>query len=198
MEMNIDHFVKTVTIVHGYHAYWPVPDIATSNRLTSRIAVVLPTHDVEKGEMVYRAEDVDTVLSIVGSAMGSQVQIRVFESGLVSASKPGYTSDEDRLQTAQFFDEVGRLVAFAEHEPWTAIGGPFPYHDSCTLSFYVRSGQALVSEKLKEQLPQLIKREIELQEEYGSEMPNIEPEKTTLLQRLRKYLVNAFHATPTK
>jgi len=43
---------------------------------------------------------------------------------------------ENSFPTRFRFACHGATLAIAESEPWTTIGGPAPYHDSITLSFY--------------------------------------------------------------
>lgn len=61
----------------------------------------------------------------------------------VSLSEWLIKSDEDLHEQAVFpsklrFEQNGEAVLWMESEMWNQVGGPVPYHDSVTLSFFTK------------------------------------------------------------
>jgi hypothetical protein len=98
-------------IVLGSHDVTPIPTAARAHALQHRFALVQSTFLSEAGEMV---EDT-TALDVVRRALNRHCG-------------PPSTPGEWRRGP--------ELVVLLHIEEWCAIGGPEPYHDSLTYSFY--------------------------------------------------------------
>lgn len=98
-------------IVLGSHDVTPVPTAARAHALHHRFAVVQSTYLAEAGEMVEDTTARDVVRSALDRHYGTPVAPGEWRRGF-------------------------ELAAFLYVEEWCAIGGPAPYHDSLTYSFY--------------------------------------------------------------
>lgn len=98
-------------IVLGSHDVTPVPTAARAHVLQHRFALVQSTYLSEAGEMV---EDT-TALDVVRRALDRHCG---------TPSTPGE------------WRRGSELAVLLHVEEWCAIGGPEPYHDSLTYSFY--------------------------------------------------------------
>jgi hypothetical protein len=134
---------RQIALVAGYHPCSFPPSIAYDNGLRARFAVVLSSYHPEKDGMFFDAD----LFVLLAYAM-----LKVIPHDSLSIE----TGDSSRLPSLpdlvqQYADQdetdreppdrikvscSGRLVAVEETEAWMAVGGPTPYHDSYTFSFY--------------------------------------------------------------
>ncbi len=134
---------RTLCLVSGYHAASFPPADAFESGLRHRFAVVLDTYRRGRADMYF---DTGLFLYLVPKlcqVIGYDcVAIRMFEGG------PFHSFDDLVRQYANLEEleqepparidlhRSGQLVGVVETELWTMVGGPSPYHDSYTLSFY--------------------------------------------------------------
>jgi len=130
-------------MVRGYHAASFPPADAFEAGLRHRFAVVLDTYRRDKAEMYF---DTGLFLHLVPAlcqAIGYHfLAIRMFEGGRFHSFEDlarEYARREELEQEPPARIDLlksGLLVGVVETELWTMVGGPSPYHDSYTLSFY--------------------------------------------------------------
>ena len=132
---------RTVAIVLGYHECSYPPRLAYQAGLTERFAVIFGNE--------FDADLFIGILTAIGLAIPHDslaIELNAeqhFPS--IRALSEWYLSqqpdDRDAPIGVRLFG-AGRLVAIAETEFWVLAGGPWPYHDSYTLSFYTPEGRA--------------------------------------------------------
>jgi hypothetical protein len=134
---------RTLCLVSGYHtATFPPADVFVSG-LRHRFAVVLDTYRRDKEDMYF---DTGLFLHLVPTlcqAIGyDYVAIRMIEGGRfqsfddLARQYSGIEELEKEPPARIDLHRSGQLVGAVETELWTMVGGPSPYHDSYTLSFY--------------------------------------------------------------
>jgi hypothetical protein len=119
------------------------PSKAYDAGLTARFAVVMDTFRENQVDMFFDADLFICVLDGICRAIphdsltievGAEQDLHSFHD--LSAWYRDRTADDrdPPIRVNLYYD--GRLVAHAETEEWAMVGGPAPYHDSYTLSFY--------------------------------------------------------------
>lgn len=98
-------------IVLGSHDVTPIPTAARAHALTHRFALVQSTFLSEAGEMVEDTTALDVVRRALDRHCGTPATPGEWRRG-------------------------PELAVLLHTEEWCAIGGPEPYHDSLTYSFY--------------------------------------------------------------
>ena len=134
---------RTLCLVSGYHAASFPPAGAHESGLCHRFAVVLDTYRRDKVDMYF---DTDLFLRLVPTlcqAIGyDRVEIRMTDGSRFTSFDElarQYAGREEVEQEPPVRIELvrrGQLGGIVETEFWTMVGGPPPYHDSYTLSFY--------------------------------------------------------------
>jgi len=135
---------RTFCLVSGYHQCSFPPIIAYSNGLRHRFAIVLDTYRRSKVDMFF---DIELFLHIVPrlcETIGfdsaeivmpdNGIRFHIFEDYAQHFSERGEVDWEPPEQIELI--QKKQLVGFVETEYWTLHGGPSPYHDSYTFSFY--------------------------------------------------------------
>jgi hypothetical protein len=129
-------------LVAGYHTDSYPPADAYESGLRHRFAVVLDTYRRDKVDMYF---DTDLFLRLVPTLCQfigyDQVDICMIDGShfpSFDALARHYAACEEDDQHPPDRIELGRkgCLGIVEAEFWTAVGGPSPYHDSYTLSFY--------------------------------------------------------------
>jgi hypothetical protein len=134
---------RTLCLVSGYHAASFPPADAFEAGLRHRFAVVLGTYRRDKAEMHF---DTGLFLHLVPAlcqAIGYDcVAIRMMRGGRfhsfdeLSGQYAGLEELDQEPPARIDLHRSGQLVGVVETEFWMMVGGPSPYHDSYTLSFY--------------------------------------------------------------
>jgi hypothetical protein len=138
---------RTVALVFGYlrgvdHAN----PTAKRLQLPARFAVVFDSHRPDQADMFFDCELAVAVLSEILEQIPHDTMVLTPSEGAaalpsISAWETHYwstpESDREPFHSMQLL-EAGRPVCYVELEPWVQVGGPSPYHDSWTFSFYLR------------------------------------------------------------
>lgn len=126
---------RYLSLVVGYHEVTPAPTLAVEERLAHRFGVVLD-HDF----------DADLFASVI---LGVSAIVRFDEFCADCWGGARCDSTEEMIEQVMathehrpmpplrmLYRNAGRLVCLEETEFWAYAGGPQPYSDSYTLSFY--------------------------------------------------------------
>ncbi|HEV3343190.1 MAG TPA: alpha/beta fold hydrolase [Pirellulales bacterium] len=135
---------RQIALVAGYHPCSFPPPTAYDAGLKQRFAVVLSSYRPDKEDMFFDAElfvlIADALLQAIPHdsldiefGVGAPHLKSLTELTELYASQNEIDHEPPNSMKAFFGD---RLVAVEETEPWAAVGGPAPYHDSFTMSFY--------------------------------------------------------------
>lgn len=135
----------SISMVNGYHKETPVSDMAITSHLPYRFAIIVYGPISLSGSILF--DDVifykiiDKILIVLKP---DRVIIMVDDQIEVSslAELKSYMESlpaEDRMPPKMIrFLVGGETVAIEETEFWALCGGPSPYHDSWTFSFYTK------------------------------------------------------------
>lgn len=140
---------RTLCLVSGYHAANFPPADAFELGLRHRFAVVLNTYRRDKADMYFDSSLYLLLVRTVCQAIGYDcVTIRMIEG-------VRFHSFDDLARQYADLEELeqkpparidmyksGQLVGVVETELWAMVGGPSPYHDSYTLSFYTHGDRS--------------------------------------------------------
>lgn len=130
--------------VLGTHEATPVPAAARAHGLTHRCALVQSTAAAHATELVVDPTALLVALAWLDSSHARPGVLFWDESRRQRATR-GELETHYRTRDATQFDVVragewrhadGQLAVLLATEPWAAVGGPAPYHDSYTYSFY--------------------------------------------------------------
>lgn len=141
---------RQIALVAGYHPCSFPPATAYDAGLRERFAVVLSSYRPEKDGMFFDAE----LFVLIADALLQSIPHDSLEIELDERS-PHFKSLTELTELYSSQDELDheppnsmkallgkRLVAVEATEPWMAVGGPDPYHDSFTMSFYTVEDRA--------------------------------------------------------
>ncbi|TCJ12797.1 hypothetical protein EZJ19_11190 [Parasulfuritortus cantonensis] len=135
-----------ITIVHGFHPATPVPAIVYRNNLRFRFALVFETAIPDCGSIVFQSESYIGLLSIIIRNLDFDgIQIDADENNTYDSFDSYKESlfriaEPDRLPARRIlFKNNGKLTCYEETEFWAFCGGPSPYSDSFTISFYTEN-----------------------------------------------------------
>jgi hypothetical protein len=140
---------RNFAIVFGYHPCSYPPPSAYDAGLTKRFAIVFDTYRPDKGYAFFDADLFTGVLKAICNAIPHDALWIEMDAehdlhSLHELSEWYVTrGDDDRdppIRVLLFHDS--RLTAYSETEEWAMVGGPAPYHDSYTLSFYTKEDRA--------------------------------------------------------
>jgi hypothetical protein len=148
---------RNLCLVSGYHAATYPPDAAYEAGLGHRFAVVLDTYRKDKADMFYDSDLVLLLVPKLCQIIGfDQLEIRMadgtrFQSfeELTRYQNGQREADRDPPNWMELCSG-GKLSGIVETESWMAVGGPPPYHDSCTLSFYTADDRSMEFRQLSE------------------------------------------------
>ena len=147
---------KSVTLVVGYHRETPpAPAAATSQGLDDRIALVLSSYHPGLEDACFDAPLWCAAANSVGRALKAD-RTEVLRPGKLPWWRKLFGGSEETDAVSLFAaegwpdappDQVrwyrGKaLVAVGTSELWVHVGGPEPYHDSYTFSWFVRGSHA--------------------------------------------------------
>ncbi len=134
---------RTLCLVSGYHAATFPPEDAYAWGLRHRFAVVLDTYRRDRADLYFDAELYLRLVPALCRAIGYDgVTIRMAGDGdfpSFDALAGHYAGQEEADRDPPERIELrqgGRCSGIVQTEAWAAVGGPAPYHDSYTLSFY--------------------------------------------------------------
>jgi hypothetical protein len=136
---------RTFAVVLGYHECSYPPPRAYDAGLTKRFAVIFDTNRRDRGYAYFDADLFTGVLKAICQAIPhDSVKIEMVAGRDIHSFHE--LSDWYLTQTEDDRDPPIRIIlfrgsplaAYAETESWAESGGPSPYHDSYTLSFYTR------------------------------------------------------------
>ena len=137
----------SVRFVKGYHEVTPVPQLAIDKHLEHRLGVILDIcpEGVGHWDALYELEAqlfLGVLREISHVIDHDTLRIEV-EGGMECESVDALGEhllaipEEDRVPPLRMhFRRKGKLVCLEETEFWSQCGGPLPYSDSDTLSFY--------------------------------------------------------------
>jgi hypothetical protein len=140
---------RQIALVAGYHSCSFPPPIAYDAGLRERFAVVLSSYRPDKDGMFFDADLfvrlADAILKVIPHdslviETGDLPRLQSLSDQAKQYASPDEIDREPPDRIKVFCD--GRLVAIEETEPWVAMGGPAPYHDSFTMSFYTADDRA--------------------------------------------------------
>ncbi|MBX3736871.1 MAG: hypothetical protein KF715_09295 [Candidatus Didemnitutus sp.] len=132
-------------IVLGTHDTTPVPAAARAHGFTQRFALVQSTHASAVADMVIDSVALLALIRVLDAHCATPGSLfwdrpgrrrqRVELDALAAYYRDTAPENHDPL-TAGEWRRGGRLVALLHTETWCNVGGPAPYHDSLTYSFY--------------------------------------------------------------
>jgi len=132
-------------IVLGTHDATPVPAAARAHGLTQRFALVQSTHApgvadmlVDSSALLVLLRTFDMHLASAGRLYWDRARRRRERVALASLTAYYRTTPQEEHEplTGGEWLRGQRLVALLHTERWANVGGPAPYHDSLTYSFY--------------------------------------------------------------
>jgi hypothetical protein len=140
---------RRIALVAGYHPCSFPPAAAYAAGLKERFAVVLSSYRSEKREMFF---DADLFALLTGALLqvvphdSLDIELGVGLPALhslreLTERQAGQDEMDLPLRMRVYCD--GRIVALEETEFWSEVGGPDPYHDSFTLSFYTAENKVV-------------------------------------------------------
>lgn len=148
---------RTLCMVSGYHAASFPPADAFESGLRHRFAVVLDTYRRDKADMYF---DTSLFLHLVPTLCQTigfdSVAIRITEGNCLHSFDDlarhydGLEEPEHEPPDRIDLLRSGVLVGVVETEFWTMVGGPFPYHDSYTLSLYTERDRSSDLQRVSE------------------------------------------------
>jgi hypothetical protein len=134
---------RTLCLVSGYHRDSYPPSRAYDQRLRRRFAVVFETYRRAKVDMYFDADLFLHLIPILCQAIGYDSCTIVLSNGVCVGtfeSLANYYAGCEELDRDPpdriDLSKDDQLVAIVETEWWALCGGPSPYHDSYTFSFY--------------------------------------------------------------
>ncbi|MEM9420071.1 MAG: hypothetical protein AAGA25_13610 [Planctomycetota bacterium] len=144
----------------------------TNSKLSHRIAFVCDVSD--DYDHITTKRFVLPILKFVYEALGCD-DIKIFHEGFESSSHNSFDAYEQAIPSdigdlnvplwTEFRSET-QLAGLIACELWCTMGGPWPYHDSCTFALYVSTAQKaesiigslnVICESLHISIPELIK-----------------------------------------
>ena len=147
--MTVDRLIH---IVKGYHQVTPVPEFAIEQHLGNRFAVIIDPFvsrpDAEESD--FDVELMIAILSAVSAAVDHDTFLAETDedtscnslSELCGTLRATSGDENQEAPRRIFYSKRGAHVCLEETEFWALCGGPAPYHDSYTLSFYTREDSA--------------------------------------------------------
>ncbi len=138
-----------ITLVHGYHLDTHIPDQASKENLSFRFAIIFETAFPEHNASFFQSRLFMALLSAITIQLDyTAVQIEADENTFYRTidlfKEDLFKIPEDERMPPQriFFRENGVLSCMEETEFWVLCGGPAPYSDSYTVSFYTKDDMA--------------------------------------------------------
>ncbi len=148
---------RTLCLVSGYHAASFPPADAYEAGLRHRFAVVLDTYRRDKVDMYFDADLFLRLVPALCQAIGYDgVDIRLTDGsrftsfGDVARHYTGLEELEREPPERIQLSRRGQLAGMVDTEFWTMVGGPSPYHDSYTLSFYTDQDRSATLRRVSE------------------------------------------------
>jgi hypothetical protein len=143
MTVTSDSGRRRLTMVKGYHVDIARPTASVKGHLENRFALVLDTQTEGSPILLFRLElfapFIGAMLQVVPHEW---IAITMFDGAVLGSFKAA--CDELRSRpinkppVEMFLFLEGELVCVVNTEFWVSFGGPDPYHDSYTFSFYTR------------------------------------------------------------
>jgi hypothetical protein len=142
--------LRRIALVTGYHPCSFPPPTAYNAGLYERFAVVLSSFRPDKDGMFFDADLFVKFAEAIFRAIphdSLDIEMGGGSAGLHSlpelAERYARQDEMDRDPPFRVRASCGnRLVAVEETEAWASVGGPDPYHDSFTMSFYTAENRS--------------------------------------------------------
>ncbi len=136
---------RVIHLVKGYHDVTPVPEGVLHEGLTDRFAIILDPFGSELEDDF----DVELILAVI-TWMSRAIEHDTFLAEIdnqrtwpslaaFAEQWPAMPADDIIPPQRIHYKAKGSLVCLEETEYWALCGGPAPYSDSYTLSYYTRS-----------------------------------------------------------
>lgn len=135
-----------ITIVQGYHAATPSSSLANALGLKYRFAVILHTYN-PKVKYIYFQDSVFIEIIKQIAEIVDHDEIEIVMDDDIKFYQPSdllkylqEIPEGDRLPPRNvYFKNKSKIICIEETEFWAFSGGPPPYSDSFTASFYTRN-----------------------------------------------------------
>ena len=134
-----------ITIVHGYHVDTHIPEQAYKANLTFRFAIIFETAFQEHNASFFQSTLFIALLSAIKEQVDcNSLQVEVDENtrcrtfDLFKEDLFKVPADDRMPPQRIFFRKNDTLTCIEETEFWVLCGGPAPYSDSYTASFYTK------------------------------------------------------------
>jgi len=132
-----------IYIVNGYHPFTPIPEKAIKTKLNYRFALILDTYPFDVHDIYFKELLLIKILVQVSKVISYDSLLVVVDDCIEYQSIEDFSKylsgihEDDRQPPQRIeFRKNGNLVCIEETEFWYHCGGPAPYGDSYTLSFY--------------------------------------------------------------
>jgi hypothetical protein len=184
----------TVALVLGYLPNIDLPNKnAMSLGLPHRFAIVLDSQIDETGEMYFYWECWQTIAESLINIMGcdeaqcyehNRIHSFDFKNGVSTKLSTLDDENEPTPYNEVYLFKEGETVCLIVTEEYIAIGGPKPYHDSYTFSFYVKSvDPSRIIETLSNNTTFGVREII-----WGNNVAQMEPSGTSWITKVKDWL----------
>lgn len=134
--------------VIGAHSCTPIPDEVHLHGLTHRFALVLDPYTESAAACETIACVLGAIFSEIARELASTRIVTIMPDGTEHSEFPDATNmilgpEELNLPAKIYFYHEETLACFEFTENWAAVGGPQPYSDSLTFSFYTPGDSTL-------------------------------------------------------
>lgn len=136
---------RLVHIVRGYHQDTPISDFTIQHHLGNRFAIIFDPFQSNLEEEDFDVEFMIAILNAISNTVDYDRFLAEFDDNTQCISfndvcnRLRAMSDvNNQVPQRIFYWKRNSCVCIEETEFWALCGGPAPYHDSYTFSFYVR------------------------------------------------------------
>jgi len=137
-----------ISLVYGFHEYSEPPGGFADEPELHRFAVIFLPGEFPEIDWKYCHSFYMKLLAAVSQAMEVSDVFIFTESGVASALDEFARTGPEDAPCSACLKKNGRTVCIAETEFWAYCGGPPPYSDSYTVSFYTRKDLGAVFKKI--------------------------------------------------
>lgn len=134
-----------ITIFHGYHVDTPVPEQVYKDNLGFRFAIIFETAFPEHNSSYFQSNLFMELVSAISQRLNYDKLLIVADENsryqAIDSFKEGLfkISEDDRMPPQQIlFHKNDTLICIEDTEFWALCGGPVPFSDSYTASFYTK------------------------------------------------------------
>jgi hypothetical protein len=141
---------RTFKVVLGLHRETPIPADVQTLKLAYRTAIVLDTYRSWSSDMVFDSGLFVALLTTIDRSFAPStlsISMRLYEPERLQtfhdlteldAFYTAHSADPEIPEEATWTRD-GQIIAKGFSERWDLVGGPAPYHDSCTFSVFSRT-----------------------------------------------------------